>query len=78
MTLSIQGRVSVKLRTKNGFEYTGQGFQSSHYNRGLVSCLDSCPAMAFRFSFHWIHSTHSSEEETKPGKDRCSLIPSSG
>ena len=54
MTLTIQGRVSVKLRTQNSFDYTGQSFQSSHYNRGLVSCLDSCPAVAFRFLFHWI------------------------
>ena len=26
MTLSIQGRVSVKLRAQNDFEYTGQSF----------------------------------------------------
>ena len=26
MTLSIQGRVSVKLRTQDDFEYTGQSF----------------------------------------------------
>ena len=72
MALTIQGRVSVKLRTQDGL--TIQGRVSK------VVIITEVWSPVWTPVLLWIHRFcfFSSEEETKPGKDRCSLIPSNG